>query len=144
VFAVGSTPVICTAVDSSGNRAIPTTFNVIVTYAGPTTVTIRTTPCVLWAPNGKSIPVTVSGKISSLAGIGSASYTVRDSYGVISLSGPVAVGANGSYSFIVRLVASRLGTDSAGRRYVITVTATSKAGVVGSAKATVVVPHDSR
>lgn len=35
LFAVGSTPVTCTAVDSSGNAATPVTFNVVVRTAPP-------------------------------------------------------------------------------------------------------------
>lgn len=31
LFAIGTTPITCTAVDSAGNEAVPTTFNVIVT-----------------------------------------------------------------------------------------------------------------
>lgn len=31
LFAIGTTPITCTATDSSGNEAVPTTFNVIVT-----------------------------------------------------------------------------------------------------------------
>ncbi len=31
LFAIGTTPITCTAVDSAGNEAVPTTFNVVVT-----------------------------------------------------------------------------------------------------------------
>jgi hypothetical protein len=144
VFAVGSTPVKCDAVDKYGNHAIPTSFNVIVTFAGPTTVTIRVTPGVLWCADDRIVPVNVRGRLTSSAGIASATYTLQDSQGLLSLSGPVKFGPKGWYSFILRLPASRLESDARGRRLVITVTATSKTGVVGSAKATVLVPHDSR
>ncbi len=144
VFPVGSTPVKCDAVDSYGNHGIPTSFNVIVTFAGPTMVTIRVAPGVLWDADGRIVPVNVRGRVTSPAGIASASYTLQDSEGLIALSGPVKFGPKGGYSFILRLPARRLDTDVPGRRLVITVTATSKTGVVGSAKATVLVPHDSR
>ena len=57
-------------------------------------------------------------------------------------SGNVTLAANGTYSFIVPLEASRLGTDQDGRVYTITVTAQDNAGNQASRLTTVTVPHD--
>jgi hypothetical protein len=52
------------------------------------------------------------------------------------------LGAGGSYSFTVLVVASRNGGDKNGRTYTITVSARDYAGNPASAAATVLVPHD--
>jgi len=144
VFAIGTTPIVCSARDAAGNTATPTTFNVIVNGTGTVKISVFATPCVLWLEAGQTVPVAVFGRITSPAGIASASYTVTDSYGVISLSGKVTVGVLGGYSFIVPLVASRLPNDTVGRRYSITITATNKTGGVASASAVVIVPRLDR
>jgi len=57
-------------------------------------------------------------------------------------TGPVIVGANGTYAFMVLLQAQRNGNDLNGRLYTITVAAQDNAGNPSSATATAVVPHD--
>jgi hypothetical protein len=110
----------------------------------PPVVTLSTTPAVLWPPNGKMVPLTVSGTITDTAGctVTSATYAVSDEYGQVQPSGSIAVGAGGAYSFTVPLQASRLGNDSDGRLYTVTVSADSNAGKTGSQAGTVMVPHD--
>ena len=71
-----------------------------------------------------------------------AAFHVVDEYGTVHPSGPVSVGADGRYSFTVMLQASRLGSDSNGRRYEVVVTVSDNAGNAGSASAIVTVPHD--
>lgn len=111
----------------------------------PPVVTISATPKFLWPPNGKRVPVAVSGTITD-RGCASeiARYAVKDEYGRVQPSGPVTVRAGGTYSFTVWLQASRLGADIDGRVYLVTVSARNDAGETGSATAKVVAPHDQR
>ena len=111
----------------------------------PPTVTLSITPAVLWPPNGKMMPVTVSGSITdSGCTLEAASYAVKDEYGELQPSGSVTLGAGGTYSFTLWLRASRLGTDLNGRLYTVTVSASNNAGEAGSQTGTVIVPHDQR
>ena len=101
----------------------------------------------LWPPNGKLVPVTVSGAIRDDPGgsgvnLDSAVYEVTDEYGQVEPSDSVTPDANGRYAFTVALEASRQGKDKDGRHYTIEVSAADNAGNVGSASTTVTVPHD--
>ena len=112
----------------------------------PPRISIAANPDRLWPPNGKMVPVIVSGAVSdgALAVNPSAvTYTVIDEYGRIQPSGTVAIGVNGSYTFTVSLEASRDGRDKNGRQYTIIVSAENNAQI-GSASTVVTVPHDSR
>ncbi len=91
------------------------------------------------------VPVTVTGTVAdATSGVNPASVTfvVSDKYGLTQPSGPVTLGANGSYSFSIPLQASRLGNDLAGRLYTITLTAQDNAGNTATSTAPVIVPHD--
>jgi hypothetical protein len=111
----------------------------------PPVITISATPRLLWPPNGKMTPVTLSGTITdigSVVDIKTAAYSVKDEYGDVQPQGTITLSASGSYSFSVLLQASRLGTDKDGRRYVLTIHASDKAGNSGSKTTQVTVPHD--
>jgi hypothetical protein len=114
----------------------------------PPVITLSTTPTSLWPPNGRIVPVTVSGTITDTVACAvnakSAAYAVTDEYNRVQPSGGITLGAGGSYSFTIPLQASRLGKDLDGRQYTITVRATDNAGDAGSASAVVIVPHDQR
>ncbi len=113
----------------------------------PPVITVSGTPRVLWPPNGKMVPVTVSGTITdtgSGVNVNSAAYAVKDEYGEVQPHGPITLGPGGAYSFRVLLQASRLGTDLDGRRYTVTVRAKDNAGNGGSKTSVVTVPHDQR
>ena len=91
------------------------------------------------------VPVTISGTMTdSLSGVNrsSAAFAVTDEYGQVQPSGPVTVGSNGSYSFVINLQASRHGDDMDGRLYTITVSVRDNVENLGTATTTVVVPHD--
>jgi sugar lactone lactonase YvrE len=123
----------------------PRDLAVAPTCATPPLIMFSVTPTSLWPPNGKMVPVTVSGKITDTGcTVTTAAYTVTDEYGRVQPSGPVTVGAGGAYSFTVLLQASRLGTDLNGRLYTVTVGSTNNAGKIGSKVATVTVPHAQR
>jgi probable HAF family extracellular repeat protein len=110
----------------------------------PPMVTIAASPEMLWPPNGKLVPVRVSGAITDGAngsGIQASMYQVLDEYGQIQPSGSFTPDADGRYTFTVALQASRRGNDRDGRRYTITVSATDQAGNRGAALTLVTVPH---
>jgi hypothetical protein len=109
----------------------------------PPLITVSTTPTALWPPNGKMVPVTVSGTITDTGcTVTAAVYAVTDEYGKVQPSGLVTLSPEGAYSFTVLLEASRLGADIDGRVYTVTVGASNDASNTGSEARTVIVPHD--
>jgi hypothetical protein len=111
----------------------------------PPSVTVFAAPNVLWPPNGKMVPVTVSGTIVDTGtgvDVNRLSYRVNDEYGSVQPSGRLSLSADGAYSFTVSLQASRLGADRDGRGYSIIVEATDGAGNRAWNAAAVIVPHD--
>jgi hypothetical protein len=132
--------------DNAENVEAPKTVTVKIDETPPV-VTASANPAVLWPPNGKTVDVMVSGRITDVtSGVNpnSATFSVVDAYGTVQPSGDVVVSGNGSYSFTVALEARRSGTDQNGRVYTIVVSAQDNAGNQGSASTTVVVPHDRR
>ena len=127
------------------NGSVGVLLNNITVCTAPPLVTLAATPSFLWPPNGKMLPVTISGTITD-TGTGctvtSAAYAVTDEYGLVQPSGSIIVGADGGYSLIVPLQASRLGPDLDGRLYTVSVSATNNAGKTGLQAYTVIVPHD--
>jgi|SRR5579859_84617 len=111
----------------------------------PPVITVSATPNTLWPPNGKMVPITVSGTITdtgSGVNVNSAAYAVTDEYGEVQPHGAITLGAGGAYSFSILLQASRLGSDLDGRRYTVTVGAKDNAGNSGSNASALTVPHD--
>ena len=112
---------------------------VITEAASPSTINNVSKP-------GAVVGVTVSGKITD-AGVGvdpsTASFAVVDEYGVAQFqpSGPVAVASDGSYSFVITLQPTRLGSDADGRHYTVTVQAKDKVGNLSSKSTVITVPH---
>jgi len=107
-------------------------------------VSIAANPTSLWPPNGKLVPVTVSGVIADRDPV-AAHFHVLDEYGAVQPSGPVSLSDNHdgtfSYAFTVPLQASRLGQDRDGRQYTIVVNASDDHSS-DSGEAVVTVPHD--
>jgi sugar lactone lactonase YvrE len=112
----------------------------------PPTISISANPSSLWPPNGKSVPVTVSGAITdSGSGVDPSTLACKvvDSEGSVQPACSVgSLGAGGAYSFTVSLVASRNGNDKNGRTYTISVSASDYAGNSASVSTAVIVPHD--
>jgi hypothetical protein len=111
----------------------------------PPAITASAAPNRLWPPNGKLVPVIVSGTIVDMGGgvnVDSVRYRVNDEYGSVQPSGRISLHAGSAYSFTVFLQASRLGADRDGRRYSIVVMATDTAGNGAWNAAEVIVPHD--
>ncbi len=124
----GSYTLTYSATDRAGNTGAATR-TVTVVDTTPPTVTVAVTPTTIWSPNGKFVPVTVSGTaIDGGSGISGVSFAVKDEYGQVQPTGAVTVAAGGTYSFSVPLQASRLGSDKNGRTYTISVTAADRVG----------------
>ena len=143
VFPFGTTVVTCTAKDKAGNKA-SATFTVTVKDTTPPVVTAAASTNSLWPPNGKMVPVLITGKITDTgSGAGSTgSYTTLDSYGQVQPSGTFTVRADGTYSFTVSLQAGRDGRDKNGRTYTLTVLGQDAAGNTTKTIVVVTVPHD--
>jgi glycosidase len=140
----GTNSVSLRALDNAGNISSLASLAVNIDLTPPA-VSVSANPVSLWPPNGKMLPVTVSGAITdTLSGVdpSTAAFAVVDEYGSVQPSGAVSLGAGGRYSFTVSLQASRNGNDKDGRHYTITVSAKDLAGNLGSAAAVVTVPHD--
>jgi FG-GAP-like repeat len=129
--------------NSYGNGSVGVLLNNTPFDTTPPMITLSATPKVLWPPNGRMVPVRISGTITD-TGSGVAAFAVTDEYGKIQPRGTITLGPAGNYSFSVLLQASRLGTDTDkdGRRYMVTVQASDKAGNSGSKTTVVTVPHD--
>jgi hypothetical protein len=140
-FAVGITAVACSATDPVSGKTSTASFSVTVRNTTPPVLTASASPNRLWPPNKAMTPVTVSGKVTTVSPA-TVRFSVWDEYGAVQPSGTVTLNADGTYSFTVLLQAWRAGTDSDGRHYIVTVTATDASGNVGSATATVVVSHN--
>jgi hypothetical protein len=146
IAAEGTTTLTYFAQDNEGRQEAPKTLTIRIDTTSPT-ITVVGNPTTLWPPNGKIVPVTVSGTITDLgSGVNTSTavYAVTDEYGILQPSGSVAVGPSGKYSFTIQLEASRRGDDPTGRHYTINVRAKDNAGTSGAASADVSVPHDRR
>jgi hypothetical protein len=110
-------------------------------------ITLSATPKSLWPPNGRMVPVRISGSITdtgSGVNASTAAYAVKDEYGEVQPKGAINLGPRGSYSFTVLLQASRLGSDLDGRRYTVIVRAEDNTANRGSKRSAVTVPHDQK
>lgn len=108
-------------------------------------INIIATPDTLWPPNGRLVPVTVSGTSTdedSAVDESTATYEVIDEYSSVQRRGEVTIASDSTYAFTIDLQASRNGNDADGRLYTIIVYAQDNAGNTGSADAYVTVPHD--
>jgi hypothetical protein len=108
------------------------------------TATIHANPNILWPPNHKLVPVTVSGRVFDTTSppAGSIHFSVVDEYGQVDPHGTVRLGPHDTYSFVVMLPASRTGQDKDGRTFTIFVTASDGAGNTTTVDTVVLVPHD--
>lgn len=126
------------------NSLLSVFLNTTVADSTPPVITVSASPSILWPPNGRLVPVTISGTITDAgSGVNAATgaYSVKDEYGEIHPMGAISLGPGGTYSFVILLRASRRGSDLNGRSYKITVRAKDNAGNVGSKTALVTVPH---
>jgi virginiamycin B lyase len=111
----------------------------------PPLITAEVAPRVLWPPNGKIVPVTVTGRITDVGSglvAGSLEYMVADEYGLVQPRGHITLDSAGNYFLAIPLCASRDGNDMNGREYVIWVKARDNAGNRGMKPTALRVPHD--
>lgn len=111
--------------------------------AGPPDVLATATPTLLWPPNGKLVPVIVSGSVVPQANCSMPAevlYFVDDEYEVLSSDVTTAVLEDGTFEFLVDLEAMRYGQDMDGRLYEIGIETADE----GSTSIQVIVPHDQR
>ncbi len=97
----------------------------------------------LWPPNGKTVGLTVSGKVNLQSGctLLDLFYTVDDEYD--SLSSKVQFSSwGGEFTAVIPVEASRLGDDIDGRRYTITIFAQNQIGTGTSEHLVSIVPHE--
>ena len=130
----------------AGSRSPSSTVTVRLDFTAPA-VTASANPQTLWPPNGKMMPVTISGAMAdALSGIdpSTASFLVTDSQGTLQPTGSISVLPDGTYSFVTMLEASRRGGDANGRTYTLTVSVSDRAGNASSASTVITVPHDQR
>jgi hypothetical protein len=135
---------------NAGIQLYKVSFTPVPSDTTAPTVTATASKSVLWPPNGRLVPVTVSGTIIDNAGgsgvdLNTVGYTVVDEYGLYQPAAAVTsvtLAANGTYSFTVNLPASRLDSDMNGRTFTICVSAKDNAGNPASKAVVVTVPHD--
>lgn len=94
------------------------------------------------------VPVQLTGEAAdATSGLALLIIEIEDEYGEWEPTfEPVVLDRLQAYQFeqVIELIASRLGQDKDGRMYTIRVTVEDRAGNVGEASATVIVPHDQR
>jgi len=143
VAADGSHTLAFWSVDRAGNQESPRYQPFKIDVTAPA-ITASAVMQLLRTQKGYTAMTTVSGRIAdalSSVAADSVSYAVTDEYGLDQPSGPVTLQADGSYSFVVLLDASRNNNDKDGRSYQITIKARDGAGNRGSQSAAVIVPR---
>jgi hypothetical protein len=136
-FPLGATVVTCNASDANHNNAVPTTFTVaVVDTTGPAAPTLTVDHGVLWPPDHKFVPVTVTAHttdavsaapVCSITGI-----TMNDDDGRFSITGPLTA----------NLLAEKIQDEDA-LVYRLAVSCTDAAGNTSQPAAiNVIVPHD--
>jgi hypothetical protein len=140
----GETVITFFATDHCGHVEAPQSVTVRIDRTAPD-LTAAVSPGELWPPNGKMVPVTVTGSISdALSGLDGATvaYRVVDEYGQVQPSGTATVAADGTFTATFSLQARRAGNDPDGRTYAITLTARDAAGNLATRTLLVSVAHD--
>jgi hypothetical protein len=132
--------------DAAGNAEATQTLVVKIDQTGPALGITSVNPTSLWPPNGKLVPVTITGTVTdALAGLAASptvNFNVIDEYHRVQPSGTVSAAPNSTFTIVVSLQSRRLGQDKDGRHYTILVTATDLAGNSTTQTTNVVVPHD--
>ena len=95
--------------------------------------------------NNKSVQIELSGSVAVPDGceISTAEYQLTDEYGELDKVEALQLGADGSFTVAIPMVASRKGNDKDGRLYTVKFEAENKAGVGESVETNIVVMHDN-
>ncbi|HEY8461468.1 MAG TPA: carboxypeptidase-like regulatory domain-containing protein, partial [Blastocatellia bacterium] len=133
------------SVDNAGNVEAAQSLTIRIDRTAPA-ISLSADPSIIWPPNGKTVPVTITGSgADAVSGLAALSYVVTDEYGtplgipLRSLSGGTATWADQ-----LRVEARRHGHDFDGRVYKVAATIADVAGNTSTATAIIRVPHDRR
>jgi hypothetical protein len=146
LFPLGNTVVNFTATDDAGNVAVSSIIVTVVDTTAPTIASVTASPDILWPPNHKMGPVTVSVDVSDVCDAALDCQIVS-----VSSNEPANGVGDGNTQpdwvitgdLTVDLRAERSGPGS-GRVYTITVQCTDDSGNSSSGEVLVRVPHDRR
>jgi hypothetical protein len=120
----------------------------IVDDQAPPTVSVSADPYILWPPNHRLVPVTITIEAADLeSGLQAIAVSVVDEYDQHEpLIAPIELAGDEGWvlQLVVELLSDRLGSDLDGRTYDILVQVQDMAGNITLATATVRVPHDQR
>ncbi|HEU0184326.1 MAG TPA: family 10 glycosylhydrolase [Blastocatellia bacterium] len=136
------------SVDNAGNVESAQSLTVRIDQTAPA-ISLSADPSVIWPPNGKSVPVTITGSgADAVSGLAAVSYVVTDEYGT-----PLAIplrqlqtmsGVSAAWTDQLSVEARRDGEDLDGRVYQVVATITDVAGNTSTATVIIRVPHDQR
>lgn len=133
-------------VDQDGNGTIDLNvekFSVLTGDANfdyiPPQISFDATPKIIWPPNNKMVDINITGNISDQNPYQTI-IKVEDEYGLIEPS--VTITNQINISQVIKLEASRKGDDMDGRKYVVKILATDKAGNTSLEIKEIIVPHD--
>ncbi len=95
--------------------------------------------------NNKQVQIELSGSVAVPDGceISTAQYQLTDEYGELDKVEALQLGADGSFTVAIPMVASRKGNDKDGRLYTVKFEAENEAGVGESVETNIVVMHDN-
>jgi hypothetical protein len=145
-FPLGTTEVACDAVDRSGNTAGCRSAVRVVDSAAPVIRTVRATPDILWPPNHRMVPVSVTPSVLDVCDTAPACRiaSVRSSEPIYGVGdGDTAPDWEVTGDLAVNLRAERSGKGS-GRVYTIAVRCSDASGNNSTETVNVTVPHDRR
>lgn len=134
------------SVEPAGNQEKPNVLTIKIDSTPPV-ITVAANPTTLWPPNGNIVPVTLSCTVANATSgvnLHIVPFAVTDESGIVHPSGPVTLGANGSYSFVISFRASRLDTDLNGGASTRLSSTLKIIPATGSSSTGVIVPHDQR
>ncbi|HEY6401147.1 MAG TPA: family 10 glycosylhydrolase [Blastocatellia bacterium] len=136
------------SVDNAGNVEAAQSLTVRIDQTAPA-ISLSADPSVIWPPNGRSVPVTITGSgADAVSGLAAVSYIVTDEYGT-----PLAIplrqlqtmsGGSAAWTDRLSVEARRDGEDLDGRVYQVVATITDVAGNTSTATVIIRVPHDQR
>src|SRR5262245_14982955 len=109
-------------------------------------ISLSTDPSVIWPPNGKTVPVAISGAgVDAVSSLAEVSYVMMDEYGLpLGILPRLLNGGSATWADQLAVEISGNGYDLDGRAYQAVATLADVAGNTATAKAIIRVPHDQR
>src|SRR5262245_20432982 len=133
------------SVDNAGNAEAAQSLTVKIDQTAPT-VSLSVDPSVIWPPDGRTVPVVISGAgADATSGLAEVSYVVIDEYGLpLGVPSRSLGGGSATWADQLAVEAMRRGYDLDGRVYQVVATLVDVAGNTATATAIIRVPHDQR